>query len=65
MTHDFVSAVRRYELEIAQATADYERRLSDANRRLSAAMTMFENDRVLEADASKCSQLKSVNPTRR
>ena len=66
MTQDFVSAVRRYELEIAKATADYERRLSAANQQLSAAMLAFEHDRALEADASRMSQSKSVsNPYRR
>lgn len=51
MTRDFVSAIKRYELEISQATLDYERRLSEANRRLSAAMLAFEQDRERDADA--------------
>lgn len=42
MTQDFMTAVRRYERDVEQATLeDYERRLSDANRRIQAAMLAF------------------------
>lgn len=64
MTNDFITAVRRYELEIAQAMEDCERRVSQANQRLAEAMRTFERNRGLGADTSHSSCSQSANSTR-